>query len=129
MSSAAPRETPTSEQEEIRVLIELGRWDEARRRLAALRARGASAPWMAGMERAIAPGRVQVLASHGRGGSQESMAWLRAHGDEYRGQWVALRAGELLGSHPDRRELHRDLERRGLLDEALFARLDPEETT
>jgi hypothetical protein len=54
------------------------------------------------------------------------MAWLRAFGDQYRGLWVALRRGELLGSNTSRVELHRDLEQRGLLDEALFVWLDGE---
>lgn len=56
----------------------------------------------------------------------QEMAWLRAFGEKYRGQWVALRRDELLGSNPSRVELHRDLAQRGLLDEALLVWLDAE---
>lgn len=126
MSSAALRDTAAPNEGEIRALVEAGRVSEARRRLAELCAQGVAAPWVAAWERALAPGRVRVLASHGPGGAEESMAWLRAFGHQYGGRWVALRRDELLGSSPSRVELHRDLARRGLLAEALFVWLDGE---
>lgn len=41
----------------------------------------------------------------------------------YFGQWVALRDGELLGSHQEHAALHRELERRGELQGAVFVRI------
>lgn len=34
-------------------------------------------------------------------GREEELKWLRSHGSEYRGQWVALQGGDLL-SHGDK---------------------------
>jgi hypothetical protein len=124
--NAALQEPPAPDEREIRALVEAGRVSEARRRLAELREEGVAIPWLAAWEKALVPGRVRVLASHGPGGTEQSMAWLRAFGDKYRGHWVALRGDELLGSHASRVELHRDLTQRGLLDEALFVWLDAE---
>ena len=126
MSNAALQETAVPDEGAIRTLVEAGRVSEARRRLAELGDQGRAAPWLAAWEKALLPGRVQVLASHGPGGTEQSMEWLRAFGDKYRGQWVALRRDELLGSNPSRMDLHRDLAQRGLLDEALFVRLAAE---
>jgi hypothetical protein len=126
MSNAALQETAAPDEGQIRALVEAGRVAEARRRLATLREQGVVVPWLAAWEKALLPGRVRVLASQGPGGTEQSMAWLRAFGDKYRGQWVALRRDELLGNHPSRLELHRDIARRGLLDEALFVWLDAE---
>jgi len=50
-------------------------------------------------------------------------AWLRAHRHEYRGNWVALRAGVLLGADTSRVALHRRLEKQAELAGAAFARL------
>jgi hypothetical protein len=50
-------------------------------------------------------------------------AWLREHKHEYRGKWVALRAGVLLGAHESRVALHRQLEQRGELAGSAFALL------
>jgi hypothetical protein len=126
MSQAAPRDAAAPNETELQALVEAGRVEEARRRLAWLRQQGVDEPWVAAWGAALAPARVRVLASHGPEGTEESMAWLRAFGDQYRGLWVALRRGELLGSDASRVELHRDLARRGLLDEALFVWLDGE---
>lgn len=50
-------------------------------------------------------------------------AWLREHKHEYRGRWVALRGGALLGADKSRVALHRRLEQSGELTGAAFARL------
>ena len=56
----------------------------------------------------------------GRDRSQE-MEWLREHGEEYTGNWVALRGAKLLGADPDRVQLRNDLVERGELEGSLFA--------
>lgn len=56
----------------------------------------------------------------GRDTSAE-IGWLRRHGRDYAGQWVALRGAELLGASPDRLALHDHLADRGQLQEVLFA--------
>jgi hypothetical protein len=42
-----------------------------------------------------------------------SQQWLREHSSRYKGEWVAVRAGILLGSAPTLRELHEQI---GLID-------------
>jgi hypothetical protein len=126
MSQAASSSAVPMSEGEIRSLVETGRVREARQRLGELRRQGMTASWMGAWEAALALGKVESLASRGPGGTEESMAWLRAHGHEHRGCWVALRRGDLLGSDPSRTALHADLGRRGLLGEALFAWIDAE---
>lgn len=45
----------------------------------------------------LAPPKVTVGTSGHRANVEANRVWLRAHWEQYRGQWVALRNGELLG--------------------------------
>ena len=53
---------------------------------------------LAKMARILAPPRVIRSDLPPDPSVADNMNWLRAHRDEYRGQWVALRAGALLGT-------------------------------
>lgn len=71
--------------------------------------------------RVLAPPQARPTGrATGRDTSRE-MDWLRRHGRQYAGQWIALRGSELLGASPDRATLHEHLAERGQLEEALFA--------
>ncbi|MCI0394981.1 MAG: hypothetical protein L0322_08570, partial [Chloroflexi bacterium] len=48
------------------------------------------------MARILAPPKVTVSKRPPDPGIKGNMAWLNTHWDEYKGQWVALRGGQLL---------------------------------
>jgi hypothetical protein len=112
--------------DELRRLLQSGSLDEARGLLESLRARSAPHPELDRWARLLRPPRARV-GGEGRRSSYvaENAAWLRENSEAYHGQWVALDKGVLLGANPDRLELHRELERRGVLADALFFRLTP----
>ncbi|MBS1253813.1 MAG: hypothetical protein MAG451_02866 [Anaerolineales bacterium] len=61
------------------------------------------------MARVLAPPRfVEALAPSSS--AQANQAWMRDHTDEYRGRWVAVRAGELLAVGETAREVWDRLE-------------------
>jgi hypothetical protein len=71
----------------------------------------------------LAPQAVRTVEEEKPSSLTLNNAWLREHKHEYRGKWVALRAGVLLGAHESRVTLHRQLEQRGDLAGSAFARL------
>ncbi len=46
------------------------------------------------------PGKVMPSTPERRAAVKANGTWLKAHGQEYRGQWIALRAGQLLHASP-----------------------------
>ncbi|RLC84126.1 MAG: hypothetical protein DRI79_13275 [Chloroflexi bacterium] len=62
------------------------------------------------MARILAPPRVVRADLPSVPSLQANQAWLRAHADEYRGQWVALRDGALLAAAATARQLRACLE-------------------
>ncbi|MCI0393876.1 MAG: hypothetical protein L0332_06085 [Chloroflexi bacterium] len=46
----------------------------------------------------LAPPQARVVKSENQAGRKANHQWLKEHRSEYRGQWVALRDGELLGA-------------------------------
>ena len=62
------------------------------------------------MARVLAPPRVVRTDIPPVPSLQANQAWLRAHGDEYRGQWVALRDGILLAAATTAKQLRAYLE-------------------
>jgi hypothetical protein len=74
-------------------------------------------------ERVLAPPKVIETARPSRKGLSESMAWLQHHAVEYRGVWVALEAGELIGTAPSRDVLVRELGERGQRPGILITRI------
>jgi hypothetical protein len=108
---------------ELQAMMDAGDVAGARRRLAQLSPEERAHPRLARWARALEPPRVRIGAPGSTPSLEKNAAWLRKHGADYFGQWVALREGELLGSNPDYRALNRELERRGELAGALFVRL------
>jgi hypothetical protein len=74
-------------------------------------------------ERVLAPPKIIETDRPPRKGLSESMAWLQRHAAEYRGAWVALEAGELIGTAPSRDVLVRELGERGQRPEILITRI------
>lgn len=50
------------------------------------------------MSRIFAPPRITISQRPSPTGTRANTLWLKAHGDNYRGKWVALRAGDLIAS-------------------------------
>jgi hypothetical protein len=47
------------------------------------------------------------------GDPKKDMLWIEKNADKYKGKWVALKSGELLGSHESLKKLHRTLKESG----------------
>jgi hypothetical protein len=52
-----------------------------------------------------------------------NIAWLKKHHEEYKGQWVALHDGNLLGVSEDALELYKVMESSDQLSSAVFINL------
>jgi hypothetical protein len=115
--------------DEIRLLVEAGQIDEARRRLGEAIAAGAKPSelggWPAVLLSHLLPGRKAVTRpGAARGDFVANMKWLEEHRGEHRGEWVAMRDGVLVDSDRSRTALTERLERTDLLDGALFVQVE-----
>lgn len=119
-SSIAESEELISEQ--IKTLVEDGNISEAREVLSTIQP-GTSRK-LDNWRNVLATPKV-TLEQSGTGGSlQEDAGWLQQNSGEYKGRWVALKQGILLGNHTSRLELHRSLKQAGKLAGALFFRIE-----
>ncbi len=55
---------------------------------------------------------------------EEDIFWIQNNADSYKGKWVALKNGVLLGSHEKRAELHNVLKQSGRLTDAMFFQIE-----
>lgn len=111
--------------EQIKILVENGRISEARNMLATI-APGVS-PRLDNWRNVLAKPTVKVGETATGGTPKDDFLWLQKHFSEYKGQWVALKQGILLGSNKSRLELHRSLQQAGKLAGAMFVRIDGDE--
>lgn len=105
---------------ELHALVTAGRIGKARAILSQLRPEQRAAPALSRWARALEPPKVRIGPPGSTPSMERDAAWLRAHGAQYAGEWVALRDGVLLGHHVNQAVLYRELESRGDLDEATF---------
>ncbi len=56
-------------------------------------------------------------------GVRKNTAWIHQHYQEYKGKWVALNEGILLGANESLLELHKTIEKSNQLKVALFMNL------
>jgi len=67
---------------------------------------------------------VARLAGPGSGGDmRKDILWIEKNAHKYRGKWVALRNGVLLGKHESRVELRKILRQSGMLSKSAFLKL------
>ena len=71
----------------------------------------------------LRPPVVRMVPGNYPNNISDNMGWIRSHSGEFKGQWVALDRGELLGASPKLFELHKKLDQTQLSD-ALFIKLD-----
>jgi len=107
--------------EEIRKLAEKGLTSKARKILSAIPP-GVSAK-IDGWRRVMAPPVAKSKKGGSGGNLEKSIPWLDKNSEAYRGQWVALKDGVLLGSHNRMTVLYDSLEKAGKLSGSLFCRL------
>lgn len=107
--------------ENVRNLVENGRISDARHllRFVPMGISDRVDNW----RRILAKPRAKTEDSASGGGLKRDLAWLYDNSEKFRGKWVALREGELLGSHENRIELHRRLKHSSKLDGAMFFRI------
>lgn len=55
--------------------------------------------------RMFAPGKVRTVQGMPRKGLKESHEWMKNHAEAYRGQWIAVNQGQLIGAAPTLDEL------------------------
>ncbi len=106
----------------IKKLIENSRVQEARKIVSAIRP-GVSAKldyWKKVLTEPVAK-----VGGPGTGGDmRKDILWFEKNADNYKGKWVALKNGVLLGSHKSRAELRQNLKQSGKLARSLFIRIE-----
>jgi hypothetical protein len=63
-------------------------------------------------------------AAGGENNIKKDALWLQNNSDKYKGKWIALNNGILVGAHESRIELHRSLKQAGKLAGVMFCRID-----
>jgi Family of unknown function (DUF5678) len=92
----------------IRALLHSADLLRARDLLAEAREHGSMEPELDKLETLLAPPSSRLSPARGFDRSAETR-WLRTHGSEYRGQWVAVMGSELLGHASELRDLMKQL--------------------
>lgn len=106
----------------IKKLVESGRLEDARNVLSTIEP-GISAELDNWHQTLSMPKAKQNPTASG-GSIKEDALWLRNNSKNYKGKWIALKNGVLLGSHISRLELRRSLQQENKLDGAMFFKIE-----
>lgn len=109
--------------EAIRSLLASGKAGAARRTVAEGAARFPNHPWLEKTNRIINPRRIVSKPADAPDRTRE-FAWLRENSIRYRGQWVALLAGERLVSGQELEDVLQEIRARGLESRSLVHHID-----
>jgi hypothetical protein len=85
----------------LRTLIETSRVPEARVLVKELAAKWPDVPAIRHYERALEPPKVRAVPRRSDYDPLPDYAWLREHGHEYAGSWLAVYKGRLVAADPD----------------------------
>jgi hypothetical protein len=107
----------------VRSLIEAERLIEAREMLNAAPTRILTDPLVTRLRSVLAPPVVKRVERRDVDRNRE-YEWLRAHGHQYRGRWVALDGDRMIASAPTLRELQEQLRAMALPNPPLLHRVD-----
>ncbi|HEY3570990.1 MAG TPA: hypothetical protein VGP73_23870 [Thermoanaerobaculia bacterium] len=118
-----PEPDTRSYAERIRELVEQDYVGAARKLLAEALEKGDHGEDLSGWQRVLAPVKVLRVGGELDIDRTPDFQWLKDHSDTYRGQWVALFAGELLAHGESLRALRAQLEDHPLGDRALLHRI------
>ncbi|MGE0083810.1 MAG: hypothetical protein AB7S75_05255 [Desulfococcaceae bacterium] len=108
--------------EKIRKLAEEGDISEARSLLAEIPA-GLS-PESDRWRTVLSIPKVRQEESATGGNVLKNTQWLQNHAAAYRGKWVALKNGKLMGSHENQVELYRNIKQSGNIAGSMFFRVE-----
>jgi len=106
----------------VKRLVENGQIEDARNVLSTVQPgiSGALDNW----QRALSIPKAKLEKSSEGKNVKEDALWLRNNSEKYKGKWIALKNGILLGAHDSRVELRRTLKQTGRLSGSLFFRID-----
>ncbi|QTA86201.1 hypothetical protein [Desulfonema magnum] len=108
--------------EQAKNLTEANRISEARKLLSKIQP-GISRK-LDNWRRVLAEPKVKIEKSATGGSVKEDALWLKNNSSKYKGKWVALKQGSLLGSHESRVKLHFSLKESGKLIGTTFFRVE-----
>ncbi len=108
----------------IRNLIEKDRVAEARQMTEKIPRSALVSPELVTLKRVLAPPRTRTKDIRSLDRSRE-VAWLTEHEHEYRGKWVAIHLGVLVGVADSLRDLLAELELKPLAERPLIHRIPP----
>ena len=106
--------------EELREMVEAGRVGAARERLEKLSPTELEQPLLSKWAKALKLPIVRIGAPGNTSSISANAEWIRAHGQKYASQWVALRDGKLVGHQSSELALHKDLEGRNETENVVF---------
>jgi len=106
----------------VKKLVENGQTADARKVLSTVQT-GVS-PTLDSWRVALAQPKARLEKSAGGENIKEDALWLRDNSETYKGKWIALKNGKLLGAHVSRIELRHSLRQAGKLAGAVFSRID-----
>lgn len=108
--------------EHVKNLVESNRVEDARKVLSTIQT-GNSVTLDRWIKTLTEPKAVVEKGSSAKNIKDEAV-WLKQNSEDYKGKWVALKNGELLGADKSRITLHTSLKQTGNLSGAMFFRID-----
>ena len=108
--------------EHVKKLVENGQIEDARDVLSTIQP-GISAA-LDNWQRALSIPKAKLDESSEGKNLKEDALWLQNNSVKYKGKWIALKNGILLGAHESRIELRHSLKQAGKLSGTVFFRID-----
>lgn len=108
--------------EHVKKLVEDGQIEEAREVLYLIQPRTSTV--LDSWQKALAYPTMKLTKSSGDTNLKKDAIWLQENSERYKGKWIALKKGKLLGAHESRIALRNSLKQSGKLSGAIFFRLD-----
>lgn len=108
--------------EHVKKLVENGQIEDARNVLSAIQPGISTA--LDNWQRALSLPKAKLDKSSEGKNIKEDALWLQDNSEKYKGKWIALKNGALLGAHESRIELRLSLKQAGKLAGTMFFRID-----
>lgn len=108
--------------EHVKKLVENGQIEDARNVLSTIQPGISTA--LDNWQRALSIPKAKLDKSSEGENIKEDALWLQDNSEKYKGKWIALKNGILLGAHESRIELRHSLKKTGKLAGTMFFRID-----
>jgi hypothetical protein len=106
----------------VKQLVENSRIEDARNVLSNIQP--GTSTTLDNWRKVLSEPKAKVEKSATGGQIRKDALWLQNNSEKYKGKWIALKNGTLLGSHESRVELRHSLEKAGKLAGTMFFRID-----